>query len=74
MGKGKKRKKKQLTKYFFTLFLEQWAVLIRKHAEVVVNDGAVFPQFQKHCRVASITFFHFFIFFSATICSFKLIS
>ncbi|GJN35913.1 hypothetical protein PR202_gb24728 [Eleusine coracana subsp. coracana] len=28
----------------------QWAVLIRKHAEVVVNDEVVLPEFQKHCR------------------------
>ncbi|XP_072981106.1 glycosyltransferase BC10 isoform X2 [Typha angustifolia] len=32
----------------------QWAVLIRKHAEVVINDHAVFPEFQKHCRRRSL--------------------
>ncbi|EEC78599.1 hypothetical protein OsI_18623 [Oryza sativa Indica Group] len=28
----------------------QWAVLTRKHAEVVVEDEEVLPEFQKHCR------------------------
>ncbi|KAL6897902.1 hypothetical protein ACP4OV_006861 [Aristida adscensionis] len=28
----------------------QWAVLIKKHAEVVVYDEVVLPEFQKHCR------------------------
>ncbi|AQK92748.1 Core-2/I-branching beta-16-N-acetylglucosaminyltransferase family protein [Zea mays] len=28
----------------------QWAVLIKKHAEVVVDDEVVLPEFQKHCR------------------------
>ncbi|KAK2365501.1 Core-2/I-branching beta-1,6-N-acetylglucosaminyltransferase family protein [Trifolium repens] len=28
----------------------QWAVLIRKHAEVVVEDETVFPMFQKYCK------------------------
>uniref|UniRef100_A0A0D9WDA0 Uncharacterized protein n=1 Tax=Leersia perrieri TaxID=77586 RepID=A0A0D9WDA0_9ORYZ len=28
----------------------QWAVLIKKHAEVVVEDDVVLPEFQKHCR------------------------
>ncbi|KAJ4748991.1 hypothetical protein LUZ62_067546 [Rhynchospora pubera] len=32
----------------------QWAVLIRKHAEAVVNDKTVFLQFQKHCRRRSL--------------------
>ncbi|PKA55159.1 hypothetical protein AXF42_Ash003796 [Apostasia shenzhenica] len=28
----------------------QWVVLLKKHAEVVVNDDKVFPEFQKYCR------------------------
>ncbi|XP_057856062.1 glycosyltransferase BC10 isoform X2 [Cryptomeria japonica] len=28
----------------------QWATLIRKHAEVVAADNAVFPAFQLHCK------------------------
>lgn len=28
----------------------QWAVLIKKHAEVLVDDEVVLPEFQKHCR------------------------
>ncbi|CAL1391796.1 unnamed protein product [Linum trigynum] len=32
----------------------QWVVLIRKHAEVVVQDSTVFPAFQKHCRRKSL--------------------
>jgi len=28
----------------------QWAVLIKRHAEVVVEDEVVLPEFQKHCR------------------------
>uniref|UniRef100_A0A452Y410 Uncharacterized protein n=1 Tax=Aegilops tauschii subsp. strangulata TaxID=200361 RepID=A0A452Y410_AEGTS len=28
----------------------QWAVLIKKHAEVVVYDDVVLPEFKKHCR------------------------
>ncbi|XP_020090508.1 uncharacterized protein LOC109711726 [Ananas comosus] len=32
----------------------QWAVLIRKHAEVVVADDILFPEFQKHCRRRSL--------------------
>ncbi|KMZ66152.1 hypothetical protein ZOSMA_2G01640, partial [Zostera marina] len=28
----------------------QWVVLIRKHAEVMVNDDTVFPVFQRHCK------------------------
>lgn len=28
----------------------QWAVLIKKHAEVVVYDDVVLPEFRKHCR------------------------
>ncbi|XP_028772342.1 glycosyltransferase BC10 [Neltuma alba] len=28
----------------------QWAVLTRKHAEVVVNDETVFPMFQRYCK------------------------
>lgn len=32
----------------------QWAVLIRKHAEIIVNDSTVFPEFQKHCRRRSL--------------------
>ncbi|XP_062179679.1 glycosyltransferase BC10-like isoform X2 [Phragmites australis] len=28
----------------------QWAMLIKKHAEVVVDDEVVLPEFQKHCR------------------------
>ncbi|KAH0469245.1 hypothetical protein IEQ34_002477 [Dendrobium chrysotoxum] len=31
----------------------QWAVLIRKHAEIIVNDTTVLPEFQKHCREVS---------------------
>ncbi|KAH9790864.1 glycosyltransferase bc10 [Citrus sinensis] len=30
----------------------QWAVLTRKHAEIVVNDTTVFPMFQQHCKPA----------------------
>jgi hypothetical protein len=38
----------------------QWAVLIKKHAEVVVYDDVVLPEFKKHCRVcASIIFMHY---------------
>ncbi|XP_008784999.1 glycosyltransferase BC10 [Phoenix dactylifera] len=32
----------------------QWAVLIRKHAVIMVNDDTVFPEFQKHCRRRSL--------------------
>ncbi|KAL0926307.1 hypothetical protein M5K25_002523 [Dendrobium thyrsiflorum] len=32
----------------------QWAVLIRKHAEIIVNDTKVLPEFQKHCRRRSL--------------------
>ncbi|KAJ3694287.1 hypothetical protein LUZ60_009767 [Juncus effusus] len=32
----------------------QWVVLIRKHAEVVVRDETVLPQFQNHCRRKSL--------------------
>lgn len=32
----------------------QWAVLIRKHAEIMVDDDIVFPEFQKHCRRKSL--------------------
>ncbi|KAJ6811206.1 uncharacterized protein M6B38_154310 [Iris pallida] len=32
----------------------QWAVLIRKHAEVMVNDDIVFPEFKKYCRRKSL--------------------
>ncbi|KAJ6791558.1 Uncharacterized protein M6B38_244210 [Iris pallida] len=32
----------------------QWAVLIRKHAEIMVNDDIVFPEFQKYCRRKSL--------------------
>ncbi|KAJ0113737.1 hypothetical protein Patl1_02804 [Pistacia atlantica] len=32
----------------------QWAVLTRKHAEVVVNDTTVFPVFQQHCKRRSL--------------------
>ncbi|KAK8916227.1 hypothetical protein KSP39_PZI022486 [Platanthera zijinensis] len=32
----------------------QWAVLIKNHAEIVVNDNTVFPEFQKHCRRRSL--------------------
>jgi hypothetical protein len=31
----------------------QWAVLIKKHAEVVVYDDVVLPEFKKHCRVCA---------------------
>jgi hypothetical protein len=34
----------------------QWAVLIKKHAEVVVDDEVVLPEFQKHCRVYILIF------------------
>lgn len=36
----------------------QWAVLTRKHAEVVVEDEEVLPEFQKHCRVCDSIFMH----------------
>ncbi|KAG6534607.1 hypothetical protein ZIOFF_008510 [Zingiber officinale] len=29
----------------------QWVVLTRKHAQVMINDDAVLPEFEKHCRV-----------------------
>ncbi|XP_044501384.1 glycosyltransferase BC10-like isoform X2 [Mangifera indica] len=32
----------------------QWAVLTRKHAEVVVNDSTVFPIFQQNCKRRSL--------------------
>ncbi|KAG0500256.1 hypothetical protein HPP92_000328 [Vanilla planifolia] len=32
----------------------QWTVLIRKHAEILVNDDVVYPEFQKHCRRRSL--------------------
>lgn len=32
----------------------QWAVLIRKHAVIMVNDDTVFLEFQKHCRRRSL--------------------
>lgn len=32
----------------------QWAVLTRKHAEIVVNDTTVFPMFQQHCKRKSL--------------------
>jgi len=34
----------------------QWAVLIKRHAEVVVEDEVVLPEFQKHCRVYILIF------------------
>ncbi|PNY10048.1 bc10 protein [Trifolium pratense] len=36
----------------------QWAVLIRKHAEVVVEDETVFPMFQKYCKPADTSKVH----------------
>ncbi|XP_031500257.1 glycosyltransferase BC10 isoform X2 [Nymphaea colorata] len=32
----------------------QWTVLIRKHAEVIVEDEVVFPVFQLHCKRRSL--------------------
>lgn len=32
----------------------QWAVLTRKHADIVVNDTTVFPMFQQHCKRKSL--------------------
>lgn len=32
----------------------QWVVLIRKHAEVMVNDNTVFPVFQRYCKRKSL--------------------
>ncbi|KAJ8465236.1 hypothetical protein OPV22_027788 [Ensete ventricosum] len=32
----------------------QWVVLTRKHAEVMVNDDTVFPEFERHCRRRSL--------------------
>ncbi|KAA8548134.1 hypothetical protein F0562_004605 [Nyssa sinensis] len=32
----------------------QWAVLTRKHAEIVVKDDTVFPMFQWHCKRRSL--------------------
>ncbi|XP_077253562.1 core-2/I-branching beta-1,6-N-acetylglucosaminyltransferase family protein [Tasmannia lanceolata] len=32
----------------------QWAVLVRKHAEVVAKDDTVYPMFQQHCRRRSL--------------------
>ncbi|CAN6452032.1 unnamed protein product [Victoria cruziana] len=32
----------------------QWTVLIRKHAEVIVEDEVVFPVFQRHCKRRSL--------------------
>ncbi|WOL12517.1 hypothetical protein Cni_G21284 [Canna indica] len=32
----------------------QWVVLTRKHAEVMVNDDTVLPEFQSHCRRKSL--------------------
>jgi hypothetical protein len=29
----------------------QWIALIRSHAEVIVNDGIVFPVFKEFCKV-----------------------
>jgi len=31
-------------------------VLIKRHAEVVVDDEVVLPEFQKHCRVILILY------------------
>ncbi|XP_038902391.1 glycosyltransferase BC10-like [Benincasa hispida] len=28
----------------------QWITLVRKHAEIVVNDAIIFPLFKKHCE------------------------
>jgi hypothetical protein len=28
----------------------QWIALIRSHAEVIVNDGIVFPVFKEFCK------------------------
>lgn len=32
----------------------QWAVLTRKHADIVVRDDSVFPMFQLHCKRKSL--------------------
>ncbi|XP_052197569.1 glycosyltransferase BC10 [Diospyros lotus] len=32
----------------------QWAVLTRKHAEIVIKDETVFPMFQLHCKRKSL--------------------
>lgn len=36
----------------YFIFLLQWVVLTRKHAEVVVKDDTVFPMFQLYCKVS----------------------
>lgn len=36
----------------YFIFLLQWVVLTRKHAEVVVTDDTVFPMFQLYCKVS----------------------
>lgn len=28
----------------------QWITLVRSHAEVIVNDGAIFPVFKNYCK------------------------
>lgn len=35
----------------FLQFVFQWITLVRKHAEVVVNDAIIFPVFKKLCKV-----------------------
>jgi hypothetical protein len=35
----------------FGVWVGQWFVLIRKHAEKIVTDSLVFPVFQNHCKV-----------------------
>ncbi|PIN04916.1 hypothetical protein CDL12_22552 [Handroanthus impetiginosus] len=32
----------------------QWAVLTRKHAEIVVQDDTVYPTFERHCKKKSL--------------------
>ncbi|KAG6538941.1 hypothetical protein ZIOFF_004093 [Zingiber officinale] len=32
----------------------QWVVLTRKHAQVMINDDAVLPEFERHCRRKSL--------------------
>lgn len=41
--------------FHFDVFL-QWAVLNRKHADIVVKDEILFPMFQLHCKASYFLF------------------
>lgn len=40
---------------FLLLLWLQWIALVRRHAEVVVDDEVVYPAFKKFCKVDDVT-------------------